>query len=284
LQAETAREAGQIMLQTFLDASGSVGDSPVYVMAGYVAREEDWGRFVEDWNGVLGLEPRLKFLKMNQAISLDPKGQFRDWTEQQRDDRLNRLAEIINRHALYGIISIVPVEPYLGLFKRIFRPNALDRPYFLSFFGVMAKLVHFTANHNLSDRIDFTFDKEGGESEELMEEQFRIFKSIAPQHLIDLMGDKPHFGNDHELAQLQAADYIAWNARRYYHDEAEGLDPTTQPHHQFMKRLLNTEHILDLWTEEKLREVEARLRLGVFRQLEGIRMTLPDPSMPGGFN
>ena len=43
----------------------------------------------------------------------DPKSQFYKWTERQRDERLAQLAEVIKRHTLYGIISAVPVEPYL---------------------------------------------------------------------------------------------------------------------------------------------------------------------------
>ena len=81
---------------------------------------------------------------------------------------------MIKRHTLYGIISAVPVEPYLRLFKVRHNQSALDRPYFLSFFGVIARLVNFAARKDLREKIDFIFDEEGGELPCLLQEQYEV--------------------------------------------------------------------------------------------------------------
>jgi hypothetical protein len=88
----------------------------------------------------------------------DPKSQFYKWTERQRDERLAQLAEVIKRHTLYGIISAVPVEPYLRLFKGRHNQSALD----------------FAARKDLREKIDFIFDEEGGELPCLLQEQYEV--------------------------------------------------------------------------------------------------------------
>lgn len=62
------------MAFAFVDDSGSGGDSPYYVLAGYSADEATWRAFWGDWQGVLDLSPKLDYFKMSEAESL--KGQF----------------------------------------------------------------------------------------------------------------------------------------------------------------------------------------------------------------
>src|SRR5262249_39879107 len=107
------------MLQAFIDDSGWDGASPVFVLAGYVAQAHQWKEFGAEWQAVLDLEePRkLQFLKMNEAHRLgDSSSQFYGWSKTERDERLKKFIKAISRHALHGIISVVPIEPYVRLF------------------------------------------------------------------------------------------------------------------------------------------------------------------------
>lgn len=63
------------MAWAFVDDSGSGGDSPYFVLAGYAACESAWTTFLPHWQSVLDLPPKLEYFKMSEAESL--KGQFR---------------------------------------------------------------------------------------------------------------------------------------------------------------------------------------------------------------
>jgi hypothetical protein len=281
------------MLHAHIDGSGSTGDSPVFVLAGYVASVAQWEAFSNDWQAALDLEvPRkLAVLKTNHAYRLnDPKSLFYGWTAQQRDARLIEFVKTINKHAMHGIVSVVPIEPYLRLFKGKFKPDALDRPYFISFFGILVNLLLLTRRLQLDDRIDFIFDEEGGESEALLMEQYRLCMSMAPVDVQNLCGGPPSFKKDHELRPLQAADMIAWHARRYYNDLYAGKQPEAEPSNVYLANLFLPDHdILDVWTEDRLREARDALSANINKlawsknilsKATGTKMTLPDPSNP----
>jgi hypothetical protein len=281
------------MLQAHIDNSGWDGKSPVFVMAGYVAPEAHWESFADDWQMVLDLEkPRpLRVLKMNQAYRLGyPDSQFFGWTENERDDRLIEFVKVINKHAMHGIVSVIPIEPYVKLFKGKFKPDALDRPYFLSFFGVLAELLKLTRDLKLDDRIDFFFDIEGGESKSLIDDQFDLCMSMAPDDIKNLVGGPPNFRKDEDLRPLQAADMYAWLVRKFYVDQFSGRDPQQDPSHKFLANLFFPEHdLLDIWTKGRLRKAHDAMaanlnklywQAGKTLPIRPIRMTLPDPSNP----
>src|SRR5450830_1266831 len=77
-----------LMLQSFIDDSGWDGQSPVFVLAGYVAQEKQWEDFSDAWQVILDLkQPKeIKYLKMSQAYQLRHRhSQFYGWSEAERD-------------------------------------------------------------------------------------------------------------------------------------------------------------------------------------------------------
>ena len=127
------------MLQAFIDDSGWDGQSPVFVLAGYVAKAEQWEAFSTDWQLALDCpDPApLQVLKTNQIYRNNvPNTNFYRWTDKQRDDRLKMFIAAINRHVMHGIVSVIPIEPYRRLMSGKFKLLLLDRPYFLAFFDI----------------------------------------------------------------------------------------------------------------------------------------------------
>ena len=53
------------MAWAFVDDSGSGGDSPYFVSAGYTAPESIWNGFVPEWQRILDLSPKLEYFKMS---------------------------------------------------------------------------------------------------------------------------------------------------------------------------------------------------------------------------
>lgn len=91
------------MLQGFIDDSGWDGQSPVFVLAGYVAKAEQWEAFSDEWQKVLDhSDPApIQVLKTNQIYRNNvPNTIFHGWTNEQRDDRLKMFIAAIRRHAM----------------------------------------------------------------------------------------------------------------------------------------------------------------------------------------
>jgi hypothetical protein len=53
-------------LRAFIDDSGSGGDSPWYVLAGYVATTEEWNAFNESWTAALHELPRIDYFNLRR--------------------------------------------------------------------------------------------------------------------------------------------------------------------------------------------------------------------------
>jgi hypothetical protein len=246
------------MLEAFFDGSGWDGKSPAYVLAGYLAKKERWADFSNEWYRILRPPQgrQLPYLKANDVYRLKSyQSTFHGWSEQERDERLIEFVKAINRHVMHGIVSVMPVAPYVRLMKGKFNPSALDRPYFLSFFGVMTQLLLVTQRLQLDARIDFIFDIEGGDSHSLLHSEYERFISVAPEPIHQLCSASPRFERDEDFAPIQAADLLAWHARRYYFDLFSGKEPIKKPSNVFFANLFKPEHdILDLWDEARIRD------------------------------
>ncbi|MBR1142234.1 DUF3800 domain-containing protein [Bradyrhizobium sp. AUGA SZCCT0431] len=243
------------MLQAFIDDSGWDGQSPVFVLAGYVAKTEQWDAFSAEWQKALDHpDPAsIKVLKTNQIYRNNvPNTIFHGWTEEQRDDRLKMFIAAINRHAMHGIVSVIPIEPYRRLITGKFKLEQLDQPYFLAFFGIIIQLLRLTERLKLDDKLEFVFDEQSI-NKPVLEAEFEKCMAVSPPRAKSLCAGMPKFKSDNDALPLQAADLIAWHARRYYFDQYSGRNPQDQPSNVFFAHMFEPKHdIFSLWTEEKI--------------------------------
>lgn len=85
-----------MVIQAFVDDSGSKGSTPHFVLAGLVGSSASWAEFSDEWALVLKEAPAIRIFKMKEAAGLT--GQFRGMSAPQRDDKLRALARVINRY------------------------------------------------------------------------------------------------------------------------------------------------------------------------------------------
>jgi hypothetical protein len=57
------------MLQGYVDDSGSDGQQPPYVLAGFLMPVEKWAQFADDWKFQLDRQPAIEYFKMSEACS-----------------------------------------------------------------------------------------------------------------------------------------------------------------------------------------------------------------------
>src|SRR5665213_561253 len=67
LPSEVARRRLLLGLTAFIDESGK-SEEPVFVMAGYIGRAEEWAAFNDEWRTVLDKPPRLDSFHMTEAM------------------------------------------------------------------------------------------------------------------------------------------------------------------------------------------------------------------------
>jgi hypothetical protein len=85
-----------LVIQAFLDESGTKGTHTFFTFAGFIGRAEVWAGFSQEWSTWLKASPQIEYLKMAEAAKLNQ--QFRPLGARQRDEKLKGFVEIIKKH------------------------------------------------------------------------------------------------------------------------------------------------------------------------------------------
>jgi hypothetical protein len=223
-------------LKAFIDESGK-GDPPIFVMAGFIARAEEWAAFNDVWLGALE-EP----FHMVAAVAAKD---FR---------RINKCIEIIKQHDFPAIAVTVLHADY----RRVFRGRVskrTDRPYFLIYHSLMALVCQWAEYAGINEKIDLIFDEQNEESD-FLQSIFSKIMSFAPPEMKDRIGRRPIHVDDEEHPPLQAADTLAWCIRRMAYCRERGEQPE-----DYVRTLLDGVKITHLhWTEEMLSDSLDKIR------------------------
>lgn len=191
-------------ITVYLDESGTHRGSEAVAVAGYVATDDAWNDFNGEWREALD-EFGLEYFRMSRFSSRT--GRYVGWTEGMRHERLRRLIDITNRHALASVGSVIPLEAY----DRIFIGPARDRsggPYGLAGIACAIEVGQWLRQESDSAAM-FVF-----ESGALGSSQLQKFVD-------DVRGDAKHtgilsvsFAGKREFTPLQAADILAYEIQR----------------------------------------------------------------------
>jgi hypothetical protein len=196
-----------IVAIAFVDDSGSGGDSPYYVLAGYAASPQVWDSFSEEWKRVLDLSPRLEYFKMNEAEGL--KGQFDGFTREQRDARLNAFIDVVLSHGLFEASLAMQEKDYRDILYPIL-PGKYANPYYWPFIGMVTALSGLYRWSGSDEVVDFIFDRQNGQEKQSL----RLYEDFKVQYPLWRLGEVK-FRSEAEFLPLQAADLIAWQTRRF---------------------------------------------------------------------
>jgi hypothetical protein len=213
------------VMQAFVDDSRSNSGDREFVLAGYMASASHWTSFSKEWEAELAAAPGIRFFHAVEAANL--RGEFRSWDPDPRDEKVLRLASIVQRHPLFSFDCRMSIES----FERILEPvSPYDNrsPYFYLFHAVMTTAARQLHIHGLSTPIDFVFDEQGsvGPDAALWN---GFMKALLPTQLRTMAGATPSFRSDRDVLPLQAADALAWHLRRsretrYANEKRPALD------------------------------------------------------------
>jgi hypothetical protein len=197
------------MIRVYSDESSN----GVFLMAAWISSAEEWDRLADAWNTVLLAPPAIRYFSHHEAKSVS--GEFADWSEQDRDEKILALAEVICEHKpLYGISTGLIMEKFEAEMSQSVIPKKTLRtiahitdPYQFAFFEVVCRVLQVQVERGIEERVDFVFDEHS-----LLEECVDLYRELKSQHL----GEKQKAiagtvspGNDKAIPALQAADLLA---------------------------------------------------------------------------
>ena len=241
-------------LKAFVDDSGSGGDSPWFVLAGYVGTVEGWDRFDSQWKSVLAARPRIAYFKGVEAEHF--RNEFSAFTAEQRDAKIDALIEVIGCCAERALCGRMRQRDYNEIAKGQI-PARYDSPYYLLFPTFIAAAVGIERIEGASEPTQFIFDTD----QRFERLSYEMVPSLLPLRSFKGGIVNVLYRDDKESLPLQAADLLAWQIRRAFsitteprrkHFDAARLCPPMEPHTFVFTR----EKLIDVIGELKERVAE----------------------------
>lgn len=201
------------MLKAFIDDSGSGGDSPWYVLAGYLGTAEAWDAFEGRWRRVLDGPPKLDYFKASEAESLRSDGQWAGISKDKRNARVDAFIGVIQEFATRAIHVRMMQQDYNDVIQP-YIPKKWDNPYFFLFIGFIAACTSVEKYAGDGHPIEFVFDS--ADEKRIQKPSFQLYDQCVTLPQFGARVDNIHYENEKEFVPLQAADLLAWQIRRRF--------------------------------------------------------------------
>ena len=205
------------LFHAYLDESGTHVESDAVVVAGFVSNESKWAAFSEQWSAALK-EWGVSAFHMTDFESRH--GEFADWKDEERKDRLNRLLDLIVGHTFSSIGFLVRKKSFDEILSDKAKNLCADA-YGMAAIGCWYNLAVRAKQPNIDGWIDYVMEagcKGGGALHQIWSIQVG-----DEQWLDDTRMRSLDFRPKHKFPPLQAADILAYelfkHAQRQFGDE-----------------------------------------------------------------
>lgn len=221
-----------MILQAYIDDSGTKNDGPLMVLAAMIGPAEVWAKISDAWERELNFQAggRIAYFKEDEAAHLN--GEFRHWRAEARDAKVRRLSKIVNRTDLFGVWYGLDLDAHrsaskfsrpLGDVKR----HGGNQPYLLLLPTVlMAAAAVARDKFPEFKRMELIIDEQNVFSQDmnaLYPGMRETLGKVAGKELADIMPAQLMFRDDKEFLPLQAADMMAGTIRRVCLNDPAGL-------------------------------------------------------------
>jgi hypothetical protein len=190
------------------DGSGSPNDTVALVVAGFVAREEQWIEFERNWKECLN-DFNITALHMREFAH--SRGEFGSWKgdETKRRAFLSRLISIIRTRVQHTFASAVLLSDYRELDKE-YRLSEFAKPYAMAGGTCLSRLAHWARKWmKAGDLIQIVFedgDQDKGDLMRLAKQHFGINPSFLPKSRSLIFQAADLVAYEHLLANRKIAD------------------------------------------------------------------------------
>ncbi len=206
------------MIQAFVDDSGGKGSTRHFVLVSLISTSESWASFSDEWRACLKEYPAVTVFKMKEAAGLS--GRFYGVSAANRDRKLRRLAQIINRYARIVTHSMIDLEAHSLTWANLPKPR--NDPYFWTFQCTILAACFALWDAGLRERFEIVFDEQVicGPRAKLW---YPVIKSIMEHRepeAASILPEAPRFQTDDDALPIQAADLFAWCMRKATDDKS----------------------------------------------------------------
>jgi hypothetical protein len=204
------------MLTCYFDEAGGI-DHGFIVVAGYIASVEQWEHFEADWKLFL-ISYKIPYFHMAKLSQF--KGPYAKWADcpNFRARFLIDAAAIIQSRVQRGFACFVPYEDFKRADCDYELREGLNSPYALAGMLCVANAIMWVRRaKNPPVNLEYIFEDGGPDKEGLLKAMSKS-KLSAPifKPSRDIRDRK--MGLRPGVVQLQAADYLAYEIRKYVHD------------------------------------------------------------------
>lgn len=192
------------MFTAYFDESGTHSNSPVTVVAGYIATNEQWSEFEREWKEVMQ-NAGIPFFHMSKFESR--QGEYKNWNSDKRIRIQERLIGIIKRRVRIGFASAIRLSDYSEVMDG--RDRILyGSPYAFCLISCMKLVAAWADKYEHQEPIVYVFESGAGCDGEIGAIFSRSFskESVRSRYRV---GDLA-FGDKRGIVQLQAADILAY--------------------------------------------------------------------------
>lgn len=202
-------------LKAFLDDSGTKGTGKVLMFGGLLASAEVLADVTDRWERELQARAPLpiRYFKAYEARSL--AGEFAHWSRKGRDQKLVRLASILDRSDLKMILCGVDLAPHRQT-ENIYgeasdaKHHPLNQPYLLALLLAMFTITKEAAD--CREKFEVVVDEQVIFRQDALR-FWNITREMAAPSLKEFIPVQPLFRDDEDFVALQAADLLMGNAR-----------------------------------------------------------------------
>jgi hypothetical protein len=206
-----------VALQAFLDDSGTKGSGKVLLVGGLIGTAEAIARVADAWDRELRSELPLpiSYFKAYEAQSFT--GEFANWRRKGRDQKVQRLASVLDCDdlvMLFGGVDLLPhrqTEVALGTIHDGTK-LPINQPYLLALMAAVVASGMETLRLRSQQKVEIVVD-EHNVFKAAANEQYERVRAGAPKHLRDRLPSQLLFRDDREFVMLQAADLLMGNMR-----------------------------------------------------------------------
>ncbi|MDP9573887.1 UNVERIFIED_ORG: hypothetical protein J2W66_004390 [Agrobacterium larrymoorei] len=242
--------------RVYIDDSGKPDHSPVLVLAGYLASDDRWKAFDLEWREILKRFGTPTF-HATEVWRLGYRTKIRSRSAQ--TVLLVSLIECINRHLEHLFVVSIPFASHAHWFGTNELTDPELRIYASAFYSLMTLIHQHAYNYRFDVPLQVVFDEQGGENTEIILRGIDHFRGLSAQGFPGLPVNLPLFMSDDDVPGLQAADLIAWLARK---DGVNAYDQTERanlPEAVLLDRALLMPKTMKIWQEADVKAASDNL-------------------------
>jgi hypothetical protein len=207
-----------VVFQAWIDDSGTKGTGKVLMLGGLFGRAQTLAVVADRWERELRarLPLPIGYFKADEARDLD--GEFQHWRRKARDEKVRRLAAVIDRHDTLMVFCAVDLSAHKQMERYVGRPltdakrHPYNQPYLIASMGVLLNVAYEMTQQPSGEKVEVIFDEQLTFKRDV-QFHYEAMRGIAPDWLAKVLPSQPLFRDDRDFVLLQAADLLMGTAR-----------------------------------------------------------------------